>query len=110
MLRQEMNIAYFDKIHRPGEKLGVLDNRSDFECCAERVHCNATHGGFGPPIVWNEEKKSYELQIDEEKTKAYLEDFNSAADGRPWWLVLFEMSSHGSENGNFTEPPTIIFK
>ena len=26
MLRQEMNIGYFNYIHRPGEKLGVFDN------------------------------------------------------------------------------------
>ena len=58
MLRQEMNIAYFDKIHRPGEKLGVLDNASDFEECATRVHCNATHGGFAPGNVWDEKQQA----------------------------------------------------
>ena len=104
MLRQEMNIAYFDKIHRPGEKLGVLDNRSDFECCAERVHCNATHGGFGPPIVWNEEKKVYELQIDEEKTKVYLEDFNSVINGKRHTIM------GGGEHNNVYFPGFIHYK
>lgn len=61
MLRQEMNLAYFDLIHRPGEKLGVFDNGSDFECCAERTHCNCTHGGVLPKVVWNEQNRRYEL-------------------------------------------------
>lgn len=104
MLRQEMNIAYFDKIHRPGEKLGVLDNGSDFESCAERVHCNATHGGFGPPIVWNEEKKAYELCVDEEKTKAYLEKFNSVLHGKRHTIM------GGGEHNNVYFPGFIHYK
>ena len=66
MLRQEMNIGYFDKIHRPGEKLGFFDNESDYECCAQRVHCNAQHGRFGPVISWNEKTNHYELASDDE--------------------------------------------
>lgn len=104
MLRQEMNIAYFDKIHRPGEKLGVLDNSSDFESCAERVHCNATHGSFAPPIVWNEEKKEYELKIDEEHTKKYLETFNSVLHGKRHTIM------GGGEHNNVYFPGFIHYK
>ena len=82
MLRQEMNIAYFDKIHRPGEKLGVLDNASDFEECATRVHCNATHGGFAPGNVWDEKQQKYVLNIDEKKTEEYLQKFNATIGGK----------------------------
>lgn len=73
MLRQEMDFAYFNFIHRPGEKLGVLDNASDFECCAERVHCNATHDNFTPRIVWNKEGQCYVLDASgiEERDKKF---------------------------------------
>ena len=54
MLRQEMNLGYFDMIHRPAEKLGVFDNGSDFEECATRTHCNCTHDTLAPGVVWNE--------------------------------------------------------
>lgn len=104
MLRQEMNIAYFDKIHRPGEKLGVFDNGSDFECCAERVHCNATHGGFAPPIVWNAEKKAYELKIDEEHTREYLENFNSVINGKRHTIM------GGGEHNNVYFPGFVHYK
>lgn len=104
MLRQEMNIAYFDKIHRPGEKLGVFDNGSDFESCAERVHCNATHGSFAPPIVWNDEKKAYELKINEEHTQKYLETFNSVLHGKRHTIM------GGGEHNNVYFPGFIHYK
>ena len=104
MLRQEMSIAYFDKIHRPGEKLGVFDNESDFENCAERVHCNATHSSFAPPIVWNEEKKTYELKIDEEFTQKYLEKFNSVLHGKRHTIM------NGGEHNNVYFPGFIHYK
>ena len=80
MLRQEMNIGYFELIHRPGEKLGVLDNRSDFECCAERTHCNATHDSLTPAVVWDEEKKEYRL--DDSKTAEKLKRFHDVIEGK----------------------------
>lgn len=82
MLRQEMNIAYFDHIHRPGEKLGVFDNGSDYEECASRVHCNATHGGFAPSPVWDEEQQKYVIKYDAEKIEEYLKKFNATIGGR----------------------------
>ena len=80
MLRQEMNIGYFDKIHRPGEKLGVLDNASDFEECAARTHCNATHARLAPAVVWSEEKKEYIL--DDEGLEERLKTFNDVINGK----------------------------
>lgn len=61
MLRQELSLGYFDFIHRPGEKLGVLDNASDFESCRERTHCNATHDTIAPKVVWDEAQCRYTL-------------------------------------------------
>lgn len=61
MLRQELDLGYFDFIHRPGEKLGVLDNASDFESCRERTHCNATHDTVAPKVVWDEAQGLYIL-------------------------------------------------
>lgn len=104
MLRQEMNIGYFDKIHRPGEKLGVFDNDSDFECCAERVHCNAQHGYFAPPIVWNPETKTYELKVDEEKTQAYLEQFHHGINGKRHTIIA------GGEHNNVYFPGFVEYK
>lgn len=80
MLRQEMNIGYFDKIHRPGEKLGVLDNGSDFEECASRTHCNATHNSLAAAVVWNEEKKEYVL--DDTGIEERLKIFNDTLKGK----------------------------
>lgn len=104
MLRQEMNIGYFDKLHRPGEKLGVFDNESDFECCAQRVHCNTQHGHFGPDIVWNEEQRRYELKTDEEKTKAYLERFHSTIHGKRHTIMV------GGEHNNVYFPGFVQYK
>jgi hypothetical protein len=59
MLRQELDFGYFKWIHRPAEKLGVLDNASDYETCRSRVHCNCTHGCIAPRIVYNEADKRY---------------------------------------------------
>lgn len=61
MLRQEMDLGYFQWLHRPGEKLGVLDNASDYEACKQRVHCNCTHGSIAPRIVYDEENRRYTL-------------------------------------------------
>lgn len=61
MLRQEMNVGYFNFVHRPGEKLGVLDNGSDFESCRSRTHCNATHGTVAPTVKWDETTGQYVL-------------------------------------------------
>ena len=80
MLRQEMNLGYFDMIHRPAEKLGVLDNGSDFEECASRTHCNCTHDTLAPAVVWNEEKHAYEL--DETGLEERLEHFRDIIRGR----------------------------
>lgn len=80
MLRQEMNIGYFGMIHRPGEKLGVFDNGSDFERCVERTHCNCTHGFFGPSVIWNEEKQEYTLK--EDALEEQLQSFRDVIKGR----------------------------
>lgn len=80
MLRQEMDLAYFDLIHRPGEKLGVLDNGSDFEECAARTHCNCTHDFIGPAVVWNAEKQAYCLE--ENGLEEHLSQFRDTLRGR----------------------------
>lgn len=104
MLRQEMNMGYFDKIHRPGEKLGVFDNESDFECCAQRVHCNTQHAHFGPEISWNEAAKRYELAIDEMRTREYLANFNSTINGKRHSIIV------GGEHNNVYFPGFIEYK
>lgn len=80
MLRQEMNLGYFDMIHRPAEKLGVFDNGSDFEECATRTHCNCTHDTLAPGVVWNEERHAYEL--DETGLPERLKRFGDTIQGR----------------------------
>ena len=80
MLRQEMNIGYFDLIHRPGEKLGVLDNGSDFESCQERTHCNCTHGCLAPKVIWDEGQRRYVL--DDTGLEAALKTFRDTIQGR----------------------------
>jgi len=69
MLRQEMDIGYTRFIHRPGEKLGVFDNASDYDGCKRRVHCNATHGSLVRRVIYDEEKKCYRLSDDDPKIK-----------------------------------------
>lgn len=80
MLQQEMNAAYFGRIHRPGEKLGVFDNASDFECCAERTHCNCTHGELTSPVVWDEAQGQYVLE--ETDLSARLIGFHDVIEGK----------------------------
>lgn len=75
-----MNIGYFEAIHRPGEKLGVLDNQTDFENCAEKTHCNATHDHLAPQVVWNDERKEYVL--DESETAEKLARFHDVIQGK----------------------------
>lgn len=104
MLRQEMNIGYFDKIHRPGEKLGVLDNELDFECCAERTHCNCMHGSLAPGVIWDEEKKEYILDIDDEAVKEKLEVFNDRIQGKRHTIV------GGGEHNNTYFPRFYYYK
>ncbi len=79
MLRQEMNAGYFNFIHRPGEKLGVLDNGSDFESCRTRTHCNATHAFVGPAVKWDEETNQYTL--DDSGMEAALAAFRDRITG-----------------------------
>ncbi|MDR2504483.1 MAG: hypothetical protein LBD16_00105 [Oscillospiraceae bacterium] len=80
MLRQEMNIGYFNYIHRPGEKLGVLDNASDFESCRERTHCNATHARPGPAVKWDDESGKFVL--DDDGVEERLRTFNDVIKGK----------------------------
>lgn len=79
MLRQEMNIGYFNYIHRPGEKLGVLDNASDFESCRTRTHCNATHAHLGPAVKWDDESGRFIL--DDSEVEKNLETFHDRING-----------------------------
>ena len=69
MLRQEMDIGYTRFIHRPGEKLGVFDNASDYEGCKRRVHCNATHGSLVRQVIYDAQKECYRLSDDDPKEK-----------------------------------------
>lgn len=100
MLRQEMDIAYNRWIHRPGSYLGVLDNAGDYEVCKERVHCNATHGGIAPSVVYNETKKLYEL--DESNMQDQYTAFNSIPSGRRHTIV------HGAEHNYVYFPENIL--
>lgn len=77
MLRQEMSLGYFEFIHRPGEKLGVLDNESDYDECRTRVHCNCTHGSIAPAVKWDEGQGQYVLDDSEvaEKKRRFHDRF-----------------------------------
>lgn len=55
-----MNIGYFQFVHRPGEKRGVLGNGGDkYQDCKDRVHCNATHDHILGKMVWDEQEQKY---------------------------------------------------
>jgi hypothetical protein len=80
VLRQEMNIGYFNYIHRPGEKLGVLDNASDFEECRKRTHCNATHAHLGPAVRWDDALGKFIL--DESGLQEKRDEFHGTFTGK----------------------------
>ncbi len=96
MLRQEMRLGYFDKIHRPGEKLGVFDNGSDFACCAQRTHCNATHMSLAPSVVWDGERGKYVL--DDSGIEEKLQEFRGTMTGRRHTILT------GAEHNNVYFP------
>lgn len=102
MLRPEMDIAYGRWIARPGAYLGVFDNNSDYEVCKSRVHCNATHGGFAPKVVYNEQTECYEL--DQRSVASAIEAFNHNVTGRRHTII------EGAEHNNVYFPDFVKYK
>lgn len=102
MLRQELDLGYFNWIHRPGQELGVFENDLEYDECKHRVHCNCTHGSIAPELIYNEETKAYEL--DKSKILKGLEDFNSTLKGRRRTIMC------GGDHNNVYFPNFIRYK